>query len=361
MKLPEDDKAVFIHIRDTVEKACHGIDVERPDKALAEFGHKSMDGLAISMNASSLVRQLINIWTCAMLGVDSTDVSAIFFMHYCRAGGGLLQMRSDRSGGGQHLRFRGGSQTLCTSLRDCLKPESVVYSSAISSVEQSAEGGAVVRTRDGRQFSCNKVISTVPSPLLKTITFSPPLSADKSWLSTTSRLGFYAKVFLVYSKPWWREQGLCGLTQGLNGPVSLTRDTSSEKDGLFALACFIVGERGRTWAQQPKEERSQLVLDHVNRIYEQACPAPIHTEEHIWDENEEFSMGAPCPVVPAAQLSSMARDQWRPEGHIHFAGTETSTVWKGYMEGALRSGIRAAKEVIDELACESAVKLSVKL
>jgi monoamine oxidase len=36
-------------------------------------------------------------------------------------------------------------------------------------------------------------------------------------------------------------------------------------------------------------------------------------------------------------------------GNVHFAGTETSDVWKGYMEGAVRSGDRAGVEVLAEL------------
>ena len=38
-----------------------------------------------------------------------------------------------------------------------------------------------------------------------------------------------------------------------------------------------------------------------------------------------------------------------PVGRIHWASTETSTYWNGYMDGAVRSGERAAKEVLDEL------------
>ena len=39
----------------------------------------------------------------------------------------------------------------------------------------------------------------------------------------------------------------------------------------------------------------------------------------------------------------------RPVGKIHWAGTETSTYWNGYMDGAVRSGERAAREILDEL------------
>jgi monoamine oxidase len=36
-----------------------------------------------------------------------------------------------------------------------------------------------------------------------------------------------------------------------------------------------------------------------------------------------------------------------PVGRIHWAGTESSEVWNGYMDGAIRSGERAAREVLD--------------
>jgi monoamine oxidase len=34
-----------------------------------------------------------------------------------------------------------------------------------------------------------------------------------------------------------------------------------------------------------------------------------------------------------------------PEGRIHWAGAETSAVWNGYMDGAIRSGERVAAEI----------------
>ncbi|KAM0254363.1 hypothetical protein ACHAQJ_006832 [Trichoderma viride] len=347
--LSREDKASFIEVRNRVEALCHTVKVEDFGHFLAQYGHMSMDELIICMGATDVVRRLVSIWTAAMLGVESTQVSAIFFLHYCQTGGGLLQMRSDDTGGGQHLRFRHGSQSLCHGLSGGLSLNSVICSAAVQSIEQDPSNGCLVTTRDGRQFRSKRVISTVPSVFLKQIAFSPSLSADKTWLSAHSTLGFYAKVFLIYSEPWWRELGLCGLAQGLNGPVSLTRDASSDQDGLFALICFVVGDRGREWAQKDEHERLAEVIAHVDRIYGVKIPRPLETREQIWNE-EEFSQGAPCPVVPAYCLRSLSQDQWRPEGYIHFAGTETSTVWKGYMEGALVSGSRAAREVIEILA-----------
>jgi monoamine oxidase len=352
-QIPDADKAALIHVRDNMERLCHTIDILRPDMSLPAYGQSSVSELARSLGATETVQRIVNLWTNAMLGMAATEVSAVYFLLYCRSGGGLLQMRSDGQGGGQHLRLRTGTQSLCKGLRDCLIPGTLIYSAPVDKIEQSIGHGCIVRTRDGGQYRCSSVISTIPSPLLEHVKFSPPLSLDKQRLIANSRLGFYAKLFLVYPKSWWRDNGLCGLAQGFDGPVSLTRDASSDKDGLYALVCFIVGESGRVWSQQSPDQRVAEAIAHVDRIYGQVCPRPLYTQEQIWN-NEEYSGGAPCPVVPADCLQNLAHDQWQSEGRVHFAGTETSTTWRGYMEGALASGIYAANKVIQQLATSEA-------
>ena len=65
------------------------------------------------------------VWIRAMLGQDLRDISALWFIAYCKAGGGLLQMRSDRKGGGQHLRIRQGMQMISKVIAETL-PQDVV-------------------------------------------------------------------------------------------------------------------------------------------------------------------------------------------------------------------------------------------
>ena len=56
------------------------------------------------------------------------------------------------------------------------------------------------------------------------------------------------------------------------------------------------------------------------------------------------------PVLPPEVLDGEAgRTLGKPFGHVHFVGSETADKWRGYMEGALRSGIRGAREVIASL------------
>ena len=62
-----------------------------------------------------------------------------------------------------------------------------------------------------------------------------------------------------------------------------------------------------------------------------------------------FVVAAVSFAVAASVLS--ATFDWpdilrEPAGNVHWAGTESSTFWAGYMDGAVRSGRRAAAEVL---------------
>ena len=64
---------------------------------------------------------------------------------------------------------------------------------------------------------------------------------------------------------------------------------------------------------------------------------------------EQWSRGCPVGIAGPGTLLAYGNQLRQPVGAIHWAGTETSTYWNGYMDGAVRSGQRAAKEVMDEL------------
>lgn len=82
---------------------------------------------------------------------------------------------------------------------------------------------------------------------------------------------------------------------------------------------------------------------------------PSEIFEQIW-ANEEWSKGCPCPYMPPNVLSKIGYALREPFGSIHFVGTETAYEWKGYMEGAVRSGERGAEEIINALGARQSVK-----
>ncbi|MBV9354555.1 MAG: FAD-dependent oxidoreductase, partial [Chloroflexi bacterium] len=72
---------------------------------------------------------------------------------------------------------------------------------------------------------------------------------------------------------------------------------------------------------------------------------PLDYFEVDWP-GEQWSRGGPVGYAPPGVLLDYGSTIRASVGPIHWAGTETSTYWNGYMEGAVRSGERAASEVL---------------
>ena len=270
-----------------------------------------------------------------------------------------------------------GGQRYAEGIASMMTPGSVLVSHPVSSIRQSRgrKGDVVVVTRTNLQIRARKVIVSVPTPLYKDISFHPPLTGAKLELSASTKLGYFTKVILVYAEPWWHNAGLAGLAHSLNthtstdtpdgkeagngaGPVTLIRDTSHPEAGVHALTCFVLGNVGRAWAALPESQRRAEILAQVATMYTDVSRdtiyAPVEIFELQWT-SEEWSQGAPCPVTAPGVMSKVGHAIREPFGHVHFVGTETSVVWKGYMEGAVRSGERGAAEVDEALRREAAV------
>ena len=192
----------------------------------------------------------------------------------------------------------------------------------------------------------------MPTPLYKEITFSPPLTKAKQGLSQSNKLGYQLKVLIIYAEPWWRASGLCGLLQSFEGPVAVTRDSSVEDKRQYSLTCFVPGELGVKLSSGTQQERFGAVLAQIARVFGPfvggKVPQPLAIAEHEWAK-DQWAQGCPCPVSPPGVMTNFGHALRTPDGKVHFVGTETAFEWKGYMDGAIRSGERGAKEVIHML------------
>lgn len=251
--------------------------------------------------------------------------------------------------GGQYLRLRQGTQSFAQKLGESLPRGTIRLSTQVSSIQQAEH--ILVGTVSGSSFQARKVISAVPPPVLKKIDFQPPLPVSKQLLINSYNYGFYQKVMIVFRTPFWVARGFCGLIQSFRGPAAVIRDTSSPADNKHVLTCFMSGIPGEEWSKKDQKERERLLLEQIGALYEHP-----HVDQEVvefvtlpWSEEEFTGHGCPSPALGPGVLSSVGAEIRSPVGSVHFVGTETAEEWKGYMEGAVRSGERGAKEIIDGL------------
>ena len=211
-----------------------------------------------------------------------------------------------------------------------------------------------------RQFTAKRVICTVPSPLLNTIEWYPPLPIAQRLLAARSFLGITTKVILLYDRAWWREAGLAGSCVSSEFPVCVVFDTcDGEHDAAnqeleirqHSLTCFIMGDHAAKYAALALEKRQQAVKDQLARLFDghqNDVEKTVEVIEHQW-VMDEWTQGAPVPVTACGALSLYGSSLGAPHGLVHFAGTEYATRWKGYMEGAIVSGRQTAATVLESI------------
>jgi monoamine oxidase len=101
-------------VRQILEDLCQKIDVRKPvASGLAigkDFDIMTLEEFARSINYTEHAMNMVRISTRALLGVEPSDMSALYLLDYCKSAGGLLLMRSDSKHGGQYLRIVSGKE-----------------------------------------------------------------------------------------------------------------------------------------------------------------------------------------------------------------------------------------------------------
>jgi monoamine oxidase len=287
-------------------------------------------------------RSLLEIATGTVMGTGTAELSALWMLSYVSSAGGFDTLL-DVEGGAQQDRFVGGSQLISQRLAAELGDD-VVLSAPVRRIAQ--DGGGVGVEADGVRSRAQRVIVAVPPPLAARISFAPSLGGRRDQLTQRMAHGALTKCAAVYPEPFWRERGLTGQAVSDRGPVTATFDNSPPEGAPGVLLGFIAGAEAIRHARRSETDRRRAVLECFERLFGSEAAQPGIYLETAWAE-EEWSRGGPvCSFSPGA-LANYGEALRRPAGRIHWAGAETATVWCGYMEGAVRSGARAAEEVLD--------------
>lgn len=282
----------------------------------------------------------------AIVGIEARDVSLLFTLFYIAAAGnaktpGTFERIFSTRGGAQARRFHGGSQLVSLHMARALGRR-VVLSSPVRSIRHTSKGVTVVSDR--LTVKARRCVVAVPPTMALRIAFSPGLPEERDALLQRLPAGNLMKVEAVYPTPFWRKAGLSGATVSLSGPPTTTFDNTPPSGTPGVLFGFVGGDQHREWAPRSAKVRKAAVLAAFARYFGPQALKPRDYFEMDWLK-EPWSRGCPVAVAGPGTVLSYYKSIRTPVGRIHWAGTETSTFWNGYMDGAVRSGERAAGEV----------------
>ncbi|MCY7350737.1 MAG: flavin monoamine oxidase family protein [Cytophagaceae bacterium] len=288
-------------------------------------------------------RRLFRIAAEAIWAAPPNEISMLHALFYARSAGDL-EMLMNIKGGAQEERIAGGAQGVTNALAASLPPEVLQLSAPMKTILQTETGVGVVGVNF--HFSGKQVIVALPPTLAGRLEYRPLLPAQRDQLTQRVPMGQVWKCYAVYDKPFWRKNGLNGLLATDEGFVSVTFDNSPKDGSKGILMGFVLANQARRFSDLTPDERQQLILNEFARAFGEEAKRPLFYLDKSWAE-EEFSRGCYAGVMPTGAWTSLGRALRDPCGRIHWAGTETAEIWNGYMEGAVRSGERAAGEVLN--------------
>jgi len=302
-----------------------------PPAALEKYDRMNRSDFWRSRGASAEAIALLSLG-----GIDdrAETISALFMLRNAALNRSLSR----------YYKIRGGSDLLprafATRLGDRIR-----YASPVIRIEQNEQGVRAVFEHAGSAHAMagDYLICAVPFPVQKNIEVSPPFSVEKQ--QAIERLPYHSlsKVFLQSRQRFWVRDGLDGFAI-TDLPIGQIWDmTYSQAGNRGILQAFPIGVGSRRVTAMPESERVRFALEHVERAYPGMREHFEGGVSKCWDE-DEWAQGGTAFYKPG-QISSLLPHVARPEGRVHFAGEHTSVWIDGWMQGALESGNRVAREV----------------
>ena len=163
--------------------------------------------------------------------------------------------------------------------------------------------------------------------------------------------GSVIKCVAVYDEPFWRAEGLSGQVTSTRGPVKVAFDNTPSGGGPGVLLRFLEGDQARALGQVSADDRRRAVVGCFTRFFGPRAADPIDYVERSWAE-QEWTRGGYAAFMTPGTVTSLGDGLRRPVGRMHWAGTETAERSCGYMDGAITSGERAAREVLAAVGAE---------
>jgi monoamine oxidase len=286
----------------------------------------------------------------ALLGCEAEEISLLFAVAYVAQATdgstpGTFERLIDTRGGAQAKRFVQGSQEISIRMAQRLGFR-VTLQAPVRRIEQHGSGVTVIA--DGHVVHGKRVVVAVPPTLAGRIIYSPQLPPHRDALTQRLPQGCLIKAEAYYPKPFWREEGLTGATVSTVGPAKTTFDVSPKDGSIGGLLGFVGGDAARAYTGKPHKLREAVLRNFATYLDDKRALKPDRFVVKDWT-TEEWTRGCPVAIAGPGLLTQYGPAISAPVGRIHWAGTETASYWHGYMDGAVRSGERAAGEVKNQL------------
>lgn len=351
--LPPGSASEVVRLVKLIDTRCASVDLQHPWKSAETERLDTMTARQwLDENCrDELAQEFLEVLLVTLFAAETEEYSAMHFLFYMASGGGLRRLMTT-IGGAQEARVLGGahqiSERLAEQQREAINLNEEVLSIRYQNPDEADRAAVAVDTIH-RTVKARRALITLPPVLAGRLRYDPPLPANRDALTAQIPAGYVIKFQAMYDKPFWRDEGLSGQALSLDHSVSLTYDNCVPDSDKGILVGFVEGHHAKELNDLSQHERRQRILADLVDLFGATAGEPIDFLQRNWNE-EPFSRGCYGGRLGAGVWTHLGEHLRQPVGPLHWAGTETATVWNGYMDGAVRSGQRAAAELAETLA-----------
>jgi monoamine oxidase len=326
-----------------VEKMCKSIPREAPweAKEAAEWDRISLGEWLEKSMMSKPARDMLDMALAGPYTSAASEISMLWVLLQMGSAGGPNFVISGK-GGAQDARPVGGMGAIYRAIAAELG-HSLHLSRPVREISQDAEGVTVRATE--LTVRARRVIVAIPMAIASSIVYEPMLPVDRALLNQRMPSGAIYKTSAVYNEPFWRADGLSGQSAAPGSPVTLSIDACTDTGNPGIMCAITEGPAARRLARLDPAERKAAIIGQLVDRFGSKASTPLEYHEQDW-ATERYSGGGMISHTGTGVLTQFGYTLREPCGRIHWAGTESSAIMCGWIDGAVRSGERAAAEVM---------------
>jgi monoamine oxidase len=243
---------------------------------------------------------------------------------------------------GEWRSLRGGNDQLPDAFAARLGGR-ILYGAPVVKLSQDSEKARITFLKAGtqQQIEADQVIVAIPFSVLRRMDLDGSFSAQKRTAISELRYEDITEVFLQSRRRFWSDQGLSG-NAFTDLPISAVIDhTATQASSRGILQSQTEHNMARQVQAFAPEERIRWTLEYMDKVHPGFAENFERGISFSWSE-EPWSLGAWAYYGPG-EMKILFPHVARPEGRIHFAGEHTEGIM--ILEGAVQSGVRAAREI----------------
>lgn len=319
-------RASLARFDDRLGQLAKPLDPADPAVAGARLDGLSAAQLLDELRLEPTARWLVEHSLRNVFAVEPDDLSLLFLAQRRKLYGSLAAR-------GGTMRIQGGAGRLVSALA---RGTRTTGSRPVTRLELGATGVAV----DGSE--ADYCVLAIPVRTWGDITFSPDLPAPLRDAREGLQYGVATKTMLQYGRRFWLRSHLSGSVLADLPFTASWEATQRQPGGSGILTAYSTGNAGFLYSGIEPGTRVLVAADELDDVFPGTRPLVVHNATAGW-LNERYSRGT-AVAYARGQVTKFWQALREPVGRLHFAG-EHADDFAGSMEGALRSGLRAAAAI----------------